>query len=81
MLQFPRASRLLLPLAIVPVSAPTWDQQVAAVRNGASDTIHITQERIHDAQLGDLRGVTELRVLKLEQGSVSADGSHRSASH
>src|SRR5262245_35251233 len=65
---------LLLSLAIVPVSEPTWEQQVAAVRNDESDTIHVAQEPVTDEQLGELNGLPALRVLKLEQGSVTANG-------
>lgn len=68
------AALLLLSLVILPVAEPTWQDQIAAVQRGESDTVHIAQQSISDGELVALRGLTALRVLKLEQGKVSADG-------
>lgn len=52
----------------------TWEEQVAAVRQGEANSIHLTSESITDQQLQDLRGLMNVRELKLEGGNVTAAG-------
>lgn len=63
-----------LMLAIRPSSEAAWEEQLAAVRRGESDTIHIASQAVSDEQLRELAGLNALRVLKLEQGRVSPAG-------
>jgi hypothetical protein len=68
------ATAALLLVAVRPGPPPGWEQQLAAVRQGQSDTIHLVHESIDDRQLAELAGLPGLRQLKLERGSVTASG-------
>lgn len=58
----------------VTTSEATWEEQLAAVRRGERDVIHVTATPVSDDQLIELSDATNLRILKLEQGSVSPEG-------
>lgn len=65
------ARNWLLPVEVVEAS---WEEQLAVVRRGERAVIHLTATPVSDQQLSELRGVTNLRILKLEQGRVSPEG-------
>jgi hypothetical protein len=68
----PTRSDKLAPLVSKP--EPSWSEQLAAVQRAETDTIHVTIAPVTDEQLQELAGLANLRVLKLEDGAVTADG-------
>jgi hypothetical protein len=55
-------------------SEPTWEEAVEAVRRGDTVEIRLKGAPIDDAQLADLRGLTELRRLNLPNSQISDRG-------
>lgn len=51
---------------------PSWQSQIAAVREGKSDRIEVTQHTIGDEQLRKLAGLDGLRELSIEKGKITS---------
>jgi len=52
----------------------SWESQLAAVKNGGSDRIEVTQRQVGDDQLRQLEGLEPLRELLLDKGTMTAAG-------
>lgn len=51
-----------------------WETQITAVQQDLSDRIEIRETEIHDDQLQSLKGLTKLRVLILDAGEITDEG-------
>lgn len=51
---------------------PSWEVQLAAVKNGESDRIEVTEQSVGDEQLQELHGAQGLRELLIDKGTMSS---------